>query len=77
MILGLPSFNLGSPEPDEANAADNIPEMEELLLGDLLQEIDQEQQGNLNLQVGLMCHHDSRLIDPVFEAFSMPLSPSK
>jgi hypothetical protein len=49
VILGLPIHHNGIPEPDEANAADAIPEMEHLLLGDLLQEIEQAPQVNLNL----------------------------
>jgi hypothetical protein len=77
VVLGLPAFNLGSPKLDGANAVDDNPEIEQLLPGDLLQEIDQEHQGNLNLQVSFMRHHDFRMIDPVFEAFSMPLAPPK
>jgi hypothetical protein len=49
VILGLPIHHNGIPEPDEANAADAIPEMEHLLLGDLLQEIEQAPQVNPNL----------------------------
>jgi hypothetical protein len=55
------------------NAENELPALEQLLPGDLLQEIDQVPQVNLNLQVGFMRHQESRLADPVFEAFSMSL----
>jgi hypothetical protein len=48
-------------------------QIEHLLPADLMQEIGNPPQAKLNLQVGFMRHQDSRVIDPVFESFSMPL----
>jgi hypothetical protein len=59
----------GIPQLAEANAENAeleenvLPELEQLLPGDLMQEIDQAPQVNLNLQVGFMTHQESRMID--------------
>jgi hypothetical protein len=73
-ILGLPTI---FPEPIATIAADAVPDLELMLPGDLLQEIDHVPQVNQNLHVGFMRHLDTKMIDPVFESFSMTVPPAQ
>jgi hypothetical protein len=63
-------------DPDQPIQHEN-PQIEHLLPADLIQEVDFHPQDNLNLQVGFMRHQNSRMIDPVFESFTMPLGTSQ
>jgi hypothetical protein len=61
-------------DPDQPMQLEN-PQIEHLLPADLIQ-VDFHPQDNLNLQVGFMRHQNSRMIDHVFESFTMPLGTS-